>query len=138
MTYEEFLNKCSEYPSFAKHDIKDEDEWEWNRKKDTPENPQLRVKWETGGVGGGSCWEDSNPQPYTSNEQPEELTDLDNLLEEIAPNITFLQYRNLAKLIKNSSYTQNEYYGNCTNYAIKKIYIKELYDYLVEKGWLSA
>jgi len=104
--------------------------------KDT--EPQLSVKWETGGISGGSCWDSSNPQPYSSSEPEGELTILDALLEEINPNITFIQYKNLYnKLINSDTDSVGEYYGNCTDYGIKFIRVKELYEYMDEKGWLE-
>ena len=100
------------------------------------ERPRLYVEWETGGYIGGSCWDNSNPQPYTTGNQPEELTSLDTILERFVPTITFLQYRQIAPLIKTDSRTENEYYGNSTDYSYKELDLKDLYDFMTTKGWL--
>lgn len=99
--------------------------------------PCLEVRWTTGGVSGGSCWDSSNPRSYVSSEIPEELNSIDIILEKLNPEITFIQYKRLtAGLVKSDSYSQNEYYGNSTNYAVKRVDLKELYEALLEKGLL--
>lgn len=85
---------------------------------------------ETGGVEGGSCWDNSNPCGYTAEPPENEWEVLDILLEELKPDITLLQYRKLLKLVKSNTETDWEYYGNCTNYIIKFIILKELEEYL--------
>lgn len=95
--------------------------------------PALMVEWSTGGTSGGSCWDDSNPQPYSTDNAPEELTDLDRILEKYWPEISFLQYRVLAaKLVKGGSYTEYEYYGNSTNRSFKLLWLRDLYTTLLE------
>jgi hypothetical protein len=98
--------------------------------------PFIFVEYSVGGIRGGSCWDDSEVKhyAYTSSDQPEELAALDTILEKITPNITFLQYKNIvAKVIKHDTRTENEYYGNSTNYAIKKCNLETLYNVLKEK-----
>ena len=93
--------------------------------------------WRTGGEQGGSCWDDGTEDhhcPINGDIEPP-MTDLDELLLKVAPNISFLVYRNLEnKLLERDERCENEYYGNYTNYGIKRINIKKLYDYLVEHG----
>lgn len=98
----------------------------------------IQAEWETGGVSGGSCWDSSNPREYTSDNDPEELTLLDCILESIKPDITFLEYRQLEKaVIKSTSRTECEYYGNRTDYKSLTVEIEDLYNYMNKKGWLS-
>jgi len=82
--------------------------------------------WETGGISGGSCWENSNPQHYSNSEPVPEWTALDEVLEILAPSLTFLQFRKISKLIHSTSESQWEYYGNQTDYGIKYIVLEEL------------
>lgn len=100
--------------------------------------PYIYVEWSTGGVSGGSCYDTGDEDPhhaYSSSDPEGELTDLDLILEHINPGITFLQYKNLTRdIIETSSRTENEYYGNYTNYAMKKCNLEKLYDALVERG----
>ena len=96
----------------------------------------LYWEWETGSVSGGSCWDSSNPQPYTSDEV--EDSELDKVLETYFPAITFLQHRNLiANHVKTDSYFQSEYYGNGTNYNFRTVNLSDLYKFLLDKGVIS-
>lgn len=98
----------------------------------------LYIKWMTGGMGGGSCWDDGS-QPthhYSIDGEPEpDFDDLDTLLLKLCPDITFLQYKKLINgLVKQSSYTEDEYYGNSTTYGVKTISLSELVAKLQEMG----
>ena len=78
-------------------------------------------------MSGGSCWDNSNPQPYVSDDKEPHFEELDTILEELRPNLTFLQFRKLAREhIHSHTFTENEYYGNCTHYAVKFVVIDEL------------
>ena len=105
-------------------------------------NPDLAFfeeSWRIGGEQGGSCWDDGTEDhhcPITASPEPP-MSDLDELLLKVAPNISFLVYRNLEnKLLQRDERRESEYYGNWTEYGIKRINIKKLYDYLVEHGVL--
>ena len=55
------------------------------------------------------------------------------MLEKICPDISYFQYKKLVKgLIEYSDYEANEYYGNCTNYGVKSIKLKDLFGRLKE------
>lgn len=111
----------------------------WRRTRPEKINkPRLFVEWSTGGVSGGSCWESSDPQPYTSHDKPKELQILDVILERICPTISFLQYKALYKqLVKYDVRTENEYYGNSTDYANLQVDLKELFDYLEDHYFIN-
>lgn len=86
----------------------------------------LSDQWTTGGMSGGNCWGDEATPIYYADEE-KELSDLDRLLQAIAPNITYLNYREIAKLIDEHRWSQSEYYGNHYDYAIKYVNLKDLY-----------
>lgn len=91
----------------------------------------IYIEWTTGGVSGGSCWDSSNPQPYTSSETEPHFEELDDLLQELRPNLTFLEFRRLeSKCIHSYTYSVTEYYGNSTNYAIKFVVLDELKEFI--------
>ena len=92
---------------------------------DKIKSPVIYMRWETGGVSGGSCWDSSDPQPYEISETPE-FEALDITIKELAPNISYLMYRKIEKLIKDSTITEWEYYGNCTDFGIKYIVLDDL------------
>jgi hypothetical protein len=151
MNYNEFTLKCIELAPYELQEMLLVDQgcygekWctksRWHRynKKDIKDEKfVLRVEWSTGGVSGGSCWDSSDPHPYTSNEPPAELTELDAILENFHPNVSFIQYKNLLNtLVEHGTRHENEYYGNSTDYRWKKIELEKLYDYMKEKGWLE-
>lgn len=89
----------------------------------------IYTRWETGGVSGGSCWSSSNPQSYENKDKPK-FSVLDLVLKKIQPEITYLKYKEVEKLIKVESRTKHEYYGNCTDYEVEYIILSELYKLL--------
>jgi hypothetical protein len=94
----------------------------------------LHHEWVTGGVSGGSCWDQGESRHYPRDGQPEpDFTELDNVLESLCPNLSFLQYKKLASaIIKVESRTEDEYYGNSTTYSVKLVRLGDLYDKLKE------
>lgn len=94
----------------------------------------LYLEWRTGGQSGGSCWDEGDTDPHypLDGEKEPEFTDLDKILTELCPKISFLQYKTLSTdMIKYDERTENEYYGNYTNYGIKTVRLGDLYDKLV-------
>lgn len=88
---------------------------------------------EMGGARGGSCW-GGKASNYSTGQEPEdaEVPELDNILEEISPNISFLKYKILIKSIPwltNTKY-YNDYYGNYTKYGYKYIDCNTLFESL--------
>lgn len=76
----------------------------------------LSVEWTTGGMTGGSCWGDeARPIPSYDIEKPPEFNVLEEMLQELCPNITLKEYRTILndKNVKVSrEWTDYEYYGN--------------------------
>jgi len=92
--------------------------------------PVIYCRYESGGVSGGSCWDESDPQPYERDAPKDKMRVLDLVLKEISPDISFLQFREIEKLVHTNSETEYEYYGNCTEFEIEYIVLSELYDFL--------
>lgn len=96
---------------------------------------ELSITWVTGGMRGGSCW-GGEPRPmddWEKDEEPE-FEALDKVLEEICPNISFLVYKRLCQsVIEEDSRYEPDYYGNSTEYGIKKVNLRKLYDYMSSK-----
>lgn len=92
--------------------------------------------WTTGGLQGGNCWGDDADSPVEP--QPEQdLEGLDEILEKFTPNMSFLQYRQIEKLIEYQDRTEWRYYGNYTSYREKKLDMKKLFDFLCDKGYIQ-
>ena len=90
-------------------------------------------RYETGGYSGGSCWDDSDPQPYVEDVPKDRFKVLDIVLEELFPDIKYLQYKQIEELIKDNEDTEMEYYGNSTDWKCEYIVLSEL-ESLIE-GW---
>lgn len=118
------------------------DYWEsrnYYQKKEPEPSHQDRFlsKWTSGGISGGSCWSTKDTEYYSVKGDPEkELDGLDLFLSKHFPNISFIQYKRISKLIKHDSYTQYEYYGNSTEYSCKYLLFEDLYNVLVELGMI--
>lgn len=122
-------------------------EYEWStpefkakkyNKKKPPEpamDDYLAETWMSGGVGGGSCWDNDNSSHYSIDADPEpDFTSLDSVLEKVCPGITYLQYKKLASSLKIERHERHrdEYYGNSTKHTTKAIRIGDLYKTLLE------
>jgi hypothetical protein len=144
MTYEGFLKNLKlldkkDYEKIVESNSNYHDKYRkdrWSKISSIPnEDKIIEISWETGGVSGGSCWDDSDPQPYTASNIEPEFDSLRGILEKICPEISYLKYKKLmSECLETSTYTYNEWYGNCTNYAIKRIKLKKLYDWFIKEG----
>jgi hypothetical protein len=130
MTKEKFKELCKKYDGICMNIPEETSYWTRNAKH-TPKQGTY-IQWTTGGMSGGSCW-GGNPSPYISGESQPEWDCLNNFLEEVCPDLSFLKYKNLMSKAESYAYTQNEYYGNCTNYAIKCITFDSLYEFFCDK-----
>lgn len=91
--------------------------------------------WSTGGLEGGNCWHSNEPKEYSCDNEPKTFAALDKILNVIAPNITYLQYKGLQvsnDIVYEERAYQYEYYGNRSDYVYRYVKLKELFDYLVE------
>lgn len=93
----------------------------------------LEMKWRTGGASGGDCW--GGEAVFCNDGEPiPEFDDFDNLLTEVVPYITFLQYKSLTRLIETDTEHENDYYGNYDVYAVKRIEIEKIWEFLCNHG----
>ena len=83
-------------------------------------------RYKTGGYSGGSCWDDSNPQPYSSDIPNDHMKVLDLVLAEICPNISYLNYKKIQSIVHDNEETEYEYYGNSTDWKVEYIILSEL------------
>jgi hypothetical protein len=90
----------------------------------------IKCEWVSGGTSGGSCWGGVAEQRGSDPEA--DFDSLDEILEELFPNITYLKYKKIEKLIRTYDYNIPEYYGNCTTYTVNYIKVEELYNFFVE------
>jgi hypothetical protein len=110
-----------------------------NRKKEAITlDDYLQITWVSGGVTGGSCWDDGthdNHRPVSGEPEPD-FTDLDNLLATVCPNISFLLYRKVMRdaNVETGSNTEYEYYGNSTEHSYKRLQLGNLYKALAAAG----
>lgn len=94
----------------------------------------ISVDWTIGGVTGGDCWGSDADIPRTADPEPE-FEDLDKILAEVCPNISFLQYKRLCQaIIKTKDWTEAGYYGNYYEKRIKSFSIAELEEYLKDNN----
>lgn len=111
--YEQSIDKMSRY-SYKDSSFKNNDRL------------ALILKYETGGVSGGSCWDSSNPTYYSNDEPKPKFKLLNEALKILKPDLTFLQFHDVEELMHTFDYTVHEYYGNRTDYEITYVYIDEL------------
>ena len=132
MDYKEFVAEVKSFGVYIDKAIARS----WRQDK-VEEGEFIQASWVTGGMSGGSCWDDgSEDHHYGVSSSPEpEFDALDTILEKLYPEITFMIYKRMAQdLIKTSEYTDNEYYGNYYEYTVKYVDLKDLYKFLQEKG----
>lgn len=93
------------------------------------------MSWTTGGTC-GSCWSDE--LDAVSSEKPNEFTELDNLLLEIAPKLTFLEYKKIQEYcVSMKEYSESDYYGGCVYYAYWSCNLEKLYEKLKEWEYIK-
>lgn len=81
------------------------------------------------GYEGGNCWGDE-ARYFSNPKMPDDFIPLDYILEQAAPNISYLRYKEIQKMIKESTKSHSEYYGNSVSYLIYTLDIRKLYDFL--------
>lgn len=91
-------------------------------------------EWSLGGTWGNYL---GHRGTIEADERPE-FNELDKILEHIAPNITFLQYKNLLKnYVKIVETEHYGYYGGFETLAHYEANIKEIYDWLKENNLIK-
>lgn len=138
MTYEKFAD---EVKSYCRVPLKKNGYSTYQRiNKYTVLNPEDFFLYDercSGGITGGSCWDEgeSRHYAYASNDTWDDS--LKEVVKEFAPNLTFIQFDQLEQLYQNSERGESEYYGNSTQYQVRTISLKVLYDQLRSWGYLE-
>lgn len=103
----------------------------YNREKDFVRNEDIIVLKviEIGGISGGSCWDNSNPQRYDKNEIDYQIN-LFKQLELMNISVSHSQVIEIEEKIRKNTYTDYEYYGNNTDYEYHYMLIIELWNLL--------
>ena len=90
--------------------------------------------WCSGGSW-GDCWGNSGS---CSTEEPVAFVELDNLLERICPNLTFLQYKKIEReCLEVETEYNSDYYGGCQHDSYYKCDLKKLYETMIEMGLIT-
>lgn len=99
----------------------------------------LDKKWTTGGVGGGSCWdegdEEHDPHYELSEEDEPEDNTIEIILKNMLPEISlehFLEKHELWQFWEEDSDSDYEYYGNYTYYSTKTLKFDVLFEKMKE------
>lgn len=127
-------NNKSRYADFVTYD--------YVKSKEATMEDGFYCRWVSGGLTGGSCWDDgSGPDPHRPVSADQESEDVEKYLEEIlgelCPNLTFLQYKRLTRdLYERGEVGESEYYGNYTVYSFKWAPLQKIYDKLTEMNVL--
>ena len=87
------------------------------------------------GYSGGNCWGDK--AEWFSYYDKDETTYIENILEKIYPEASFLQCKKLGKIREPYSHFEQEYYGNETTYKGYLVDLKKLYDKMIEMEILT-
>jgi hypothetical protein len=103
----------------------------WDTRTDFNADCAFGSEWETGGISGGSCWDSSDPQPYTTDNRGD-LKVFQNVVLHVVPNISFVDYLELEKSVVDEvkEREEREYYGNSTNYSAFVFTLSKLFDKL--------
>jgi hypothetical protein len=90
-------------------------------------NAVVSPEWRTGGVTGGSCWGGVADQPMDGEEMPAWLEDF---VERLAPEISFLKFRKLQQRCTSHNYSSSDYYANCTHYTFQVLKVSDILEVL--------
>jgi hypothetical protein len=101
---------------------------------DTMKDTCIYMRWNTGGVSGGSCWDSSNPQPYEGEDEPDFIV-LEKALQKIVPTLSFLHFKEIERAIVSTEDSEYNYYGNHDDYEIKYLPLPVLYTLLEKLGY---
>lgn len=91
--------------------------------------------WSRGGSW-GDCW--GNHGNIHPDEQPSSFEQFDKLLEDICPNITFIQYKRVFnECVTIDEYSESDYYGGTEYKARYKLDLRKCYDMLRERNLIE-
>ena len=91
----------------------------------------IDVRWCTGGLSGGDCWGSSADYAREGENEPN-FDQLDSIIKEYFPDVGYFKFKEFLKdNVEYSNYSENEYYGNSSNYTVKSIDLIKVFDFLV-------
>ena len=131
----EFLAKIKDSKIATYDGLNNASYYTMSKKDDLTPECYLKIEWVTGGEQGGSCWDTGEEDPHypLDAEIEPEFESLDQTLELICPNISFLDYKKVVRgCVDTEDRVDREYYGNYTNYARKQVKLGSLYDTLLK------
>ena len=86
------------------------------------------AEWSMGGTW-GNCWGDKGT---SSPDVEPEMTELDNFLINNFPQVSYMQYKIIARKIDTQTSSDSDYYGGSTQKATKTLSFNDLHDALLE------
>jgi len=97
----------------------------------------LVKSWRSGGVGGGSCWDDgTQDNHYSFSGESEPSWDaLDLVVRELFPSLSYIHYTELMRKQTMDNFTEYEYYGNSSNYHLAFLSLRDIYNFVIENGY---
>lgn len=102
------------------------------------EIPISKITITLGGISGGNCWNDNEPEVFSNDVPDIDLDFIFDILLEVNENIPYLVCRNIKKESVNIYNKRfNEYYGNHTDKKIIEIDFANIAEILIEKGYLE-
>jgi adenylate kinase family enzyme len=91
--------------------------------------------WSLGGTW-NDCW--GNTGTVSPSTAPDSMTEFDDLLEKVAPSISFLQYKKISKnCVSIREYSDGDYYGGSTYHNQYLLDLPCLYEYLIENELIN-
>lgn len=91
----------------------------------------IETSWVSGGMTGGSCYGQDNYHSVTPHEPEDISPKLSAIVRDIKPDLLMIEYFDeVHPLIKNTSFTNYEYYGNSYEYTRLYVNLKALYKVL--------
>lgn len=88
----------------------------------------MGISWHIGGATGGNCWGNEAEKYTVEHPTPLEFTLMEKILEDVCPNLTYKQYKQIVSEldIKEDTTGNYEYYGNNTEYFVRYFPVKNL------------
>jgi len=85
---------------------------------------------------GGNCWGDITHYKSYSYDDDFKTYALATMLKAVVPEILFLDFIELKRLIHNDEFTDKHYYGNYREYQYCYVDYKEIYEFLEKAGYV--
>ena len=102
----------------------------------TTSNPDIMKSEKEWSLGGTT--RDWNESVELMRDETPDFVEFDELIEQVCPNISFIQYKNVyRKCVAQKSRTDYDYYGGSEEKAWWECNLKDLYKILLEKGLIT-